>query len=415
MPSIFQRARSGWNAFLGRDPTRHDDIYESGFSYRPDYVRYSYGNGKSIVSNVYNRIAVSVAAIEFKHAKVDENGQYISTMDSYLNDCINIEANVDQTGRAFIQDIVESMLDEGTIAVVPTDTDFDPTGESERFDIFEMRVGRIIKWMPSSVMIRVYNEKTGMFEDIRMPKSSTAIITNPFYSVMNEPNSTLQRLIRTIHKLDKLNDETSNDKFNMIISLPYVIRTEARRQEAEKRRKEIENQLANSKYGVAYTEATEHVTQLNRPIENNLWAQVKELTVELYNELGLTQAVIDGTADEQAMINFYNNTIVPICSAICDEFIRKFLSKTARAQNQSITFFRDPFKLVPVSQLADIADKFRRNEIMSSNEIRATVGMKPSDAQNADELRNPNLNAAKTESTDDSQHNLQSKEGVTNA
>lgn len=408
MPSVFQRVRAGWNAFLGRDPTPkidpsyQDAFYSYGYSYRPDKIRYSRGSQRAIVANVYNRISVSVASIEFKHAKLDETGQYSETIDSGLNKCLTLEANEDQTGRSLIQDIVESMMDEGVVAVVPTDTDFDPTGDSERFDVLELRVGLIKMWYPSAVLVHLYNERTGKFEDVKLPKTSVAIIENPFYSVMNEPNSTLQRLIRTINKLDKMNDQTSNGKLNLLIQLPYTIRSEQKRAEAERRRLDLENQLANSKYGVGYTDATEHVTQLNKSLDNNLWTQVKELTSELYNELGLTQGVLDGTADESAMINFYNNTITPICNAICDEFKRKFLSRTARAQNQSIVFFRDPFKLVPVSQLADIADKFRRNEIMSSNELRAKIGIKPSKAENADELRNPNLNEAKQPNNEDS-------------
>lgn len=408
MPSVFQRVRAGWNAFLGRDPTPkidssyQDAFYSYGYSYRPDKIRYSRGSQRAIVANVYNRISVSVASIEFKHAKLDETGQYSETIDSGLNKCLTLEANEDQTGRSLIQDIVESMMDEGVVAVVPTDTDFDPTGDSERFDVLELRVGLIKMWYPSAVLVHLYNERTGKFEDVKLPKTSVAIIENPFYSVMNESNSTLQRLIRTINKLDKMNDQTSNGKLNLLIQLPYTIRSEQKRAEAERRRLDLENQLANSKYGVGYTDATEHVTQLNKSLDNNLWTQVKELTAELYNELGLTQGVLDGTADESAMINFYNNTITPICNAICDEFKRKFLSRTARAQNQSIVFFRDPFKLVPVSQLADIADKFRRNEIMSSNELRAEIGMKPSKAENADELRNPNLNEAKQPNNEDS-------------
>lgn len=408
MPSVFQRVRAGWNAFLGRDPTPkidpsyQDAFYSYGYSYRPDKIRYSRGSQRAIVANVYNRISVSVASIEFKHAKLDETGQYSETIDSGLNKCLTLEANEDQTGRSLIQDIVESMMDEGVVAVVPTDTDFDPTGDSERFDVLELRVGLIKMWYPSAVLVHLYNERTGKFEDVKLPKTSVAIIENPFYSVMNEPNSTLQRLIRTINKLDKMNDQTSNGKLNLLIQLPYTIRSEQKRAEAERRRLDLENQLANSKYGVGYTDATEHVTQLNKSLDNNLWTQVKELTSELYNELGLTQGVLDGTADESAMINFYNNTITPICNAICDEFKRKFLSRTARAQNQSIVFFRDPFKLVPVSQLADIADKFRRNEIMSSNELRAKIGIKPSKAENADELRNPNLNGAKQPNNEDS-------------
>lgn len=406
MAAFMQRIRSGWNAFLERDPTGQTAFYGeivNGSSYRPDILRYSRGTERTVVAKVYNKISVSVASIEFVHARLDEKGQYSETMQSGLNNCLTLEANIDQTGRAFIQDLVESMFDEGVIAVVPTDTDFDPTTESEKFDVLELRVGKILMWYPSEVLVHLYNERTGRFEDVKLPKSAVGIIANPFYSIMNEPNSTLQRLVRTINNLERMNTNTSSGKLNLLIGLPYTIHSERRRQEAELRRKDIETQLSSSKYGVAYADAAEHITQLNRPLENNLWEQVKDLTAELYNELGLTQAVIDGTADEAAMINFYNTTITPICNAICDEFKRKFLSKTARAQKQSIVYFRDPFKLVPVSQLADIADKFRRNEIMSSNELRAEIGKKPSKAENADELRNPNLNQAKDGSDQDAQ------------
>lgn len=400
MASLAQRFRSGWNAFLGRDPTKEreftsGDVY--GYTSRPDRVRYTLSNQRSIVSSVYNRIAVDVSQINMVHAKLDNEGYYKETVDSTLNDCLTIEANVDQTGKAFIQDMVESMFDEGVIAVVPTDTDDDPTNLSQNWDIYSLRTGRITEWYPLAVKIRLYNERNGQYQDVILPKDMVAIITNPFYSTMNEPNSTLQRLIRTINKLDKLNDQNTTNKLNLIISLPYVTNTDQRRKEAERRRKDIENQLEASPLGIAYADGTERITQLNRPLETNLWEQVKELTTELFNKLGVTQAILDGTADEATTINYYNNTIAPICSAIADEFKRKFLSKTAITQGHTIFFFRDPFKLVPVSQLADIADKFRRNEIMTSNELRAEIGMKPSDAENAETLRNPNLNASNEE------------------
>lgn len=397
MPSIAQRFRSGWNAFLGRDPTKQtlNDL-GYGYSYRPDRMRYTRTNYKTVVASVYNRIAVDVSAIHFEHARLDDNKNFSETIESDLNNCLNVEANVDQTGRAFLQDVVESMFDEGVVAVVPTHTDVDPYNTTA-FKVLELRVGKILEWYPSTIKVHLYNEMIGQFQDVILPKSGVAIIENPFYSVMNEPNSTLQRLLRTISRLEALNEQTGSGKLDLIIQLPYLVKSEQKRKEAEQRRKDLEMQLADSKYGVGYIDGTEHVTQLNRSLENNLWQQVKDLTTQLFNQLGLTQGVLDGTADEATMINYYNSTVAPICSAITDEFIRKFLSKTARSQKQSIVFFRDPFKLVPVSQLADIADKFRRNEIMTSNELRSEIGLKPSDAANAEELRNPNLNASDQE------------------
>ena len=400
MPSVIQRFRSGWNAFLGRNPTNvitreGPGIEYYSYAYRPDRARFSRGNERSIVASIYNRIAIDVSAISFEHAMVDENGAYTAPVDSGLNNCLNISANTDQTGKALLQDLVQSMFDEGCVAVVPTDTHYAPTELSERFNILELRVGRITQWYPSEVMVHLYNERTGRYQDVRLPKSSVAIIENPFYATMNEPNSTLQRLVRTINKQDDLNSQTASGKLDLIIQLPYVVRSEQRRIEANQRRKELESQLAGSKYGVAWTDGTEHVTQLNRSLENNLWEQVKDLTAQLYNQLYLTQAVLDGSADETVMINYFNNTIAPICSAICDEFKRKFLSKTARSQGQSVVFFRDPFKLVPVAKLAEIADKFRRNEIMTSNELRAEIGFRPSKSEKAETLDNPNLNQSK--------------------
>lgn len=399
MASIFQRFRSGWNAFLGRDPTHYKSTdLGIGYGVRPDRMYYTRGNYRSVVAAIYNRISVDVSSIEIVHARLDENNRYAETIESDLNNCLTVEANVDQTGKSFLQDLVESMLDEGVVAVVPTDTDVDPATGS--FKIIEVRTAKIVEWYPYDVKVHIYNERTGRYQDIIVSKSSTAIIQNPFYSSMNEPNSNLQRLIRTISRLDALNDQTGSGKLDMIIQLPFVIKSNQRRKEAEKRRRDLEMQLSDSKYGVGYIDGTERVTQLNRSVENNLWEQVKDLTARVYNQLGLTQAIIDGTADEQATINYFNNTIAPICSAIADEFKRKFLTKTARSQKQSIVFFRDPFKLVPVSQLADIADKFRRNEIMTSNELRSELGFKPSDAANAEELRNPNLNASNEEIAD---------------
>ena len=400
MASLSQRFRSGWNAFLGRDPTKEreytgGEVY--GYTSRPDRVRFTLSNQRSVVASVYNRIAVDVSQIEMIHAKLDDQNHYMETVDSSLNRCLTIESNIDQTSKAFIQDIVESMFDEGTVAVVPTDTDDDPTTGSQRWDIYSMRTGRITEWYPLAVKVRLYNDRIGQYQEIVLPKDSVAIITNPFYATMNEPNSTLQRLIRTINKLDKLNEQNTSNKLNLIISLPYITKTDQRKREAERRRKDLENQLENSPLGVAYADGTERITQLNRPLENNLWEQVKELTTELFNKLGVTQAILDGTADEATTINYYNNTIVPICSAIADEFKRKFLSQTAITQKHTIFFYRDPFKLVPVSQLADIADKFRRNEIMTSNELRAEIGMKPAETEDANSLRNPNLNKSAEE------------------
>lgn len=415
MPSIIQRFHSGWNAFLGRDPTNvikpeNGEPY-FGYASRPDRIRFTRGNQRSIVSSIYNRISLDVAAINFEHAKVDESGNFMEPIDSPLQNCLTVEANTDQTGKNLIQDIVQSMFDEGVVAVVPTDTDYDPTGLSERYDILRLRTGRIQNWYPSEVVVRLYNERQGRFQDVRLPKSMVAIIENPFYATMNEPNSTLQRLIRAINTLDEMNSNVAANKLDIIIQLPYSVKSEQRREEANRRRKDLEDQLAGSKYGIAWSDSTERITQLNRAVENNLWEQVKDLTAQLYNQLGLTQGVIDGTADESVMINYYNNTITPICSAICDEFKRKFLSKTARSQSQSIVFFRDPFKLVPVSQLADIADKFRRNEIMTSNEIRSKIGERPSKAENASELRNPNLNKSQEEMGDNgnNQHDVQNE------
>lgn len=400
MASLTQRFRSGWNAFLGRDPTKEREFTSGevyGYTSRPDRVKFTLSNQRSVVASVYNRIAVDVSQIEMVHAKLDDQNHYKETVDSSLNDCLTIEANVDQTAKAFIQDIVESMFDEGTVAVVPTDTDDDPTTDSQKWDIFSMRTGRILEWYPLAVKVRVYNERLGIFQDLVLPKDMVAIITNPFYATMNEPNSTLQRLIRTINKLDKLNEQNTTNKLNLIISLPYITKSAQRKKEAERRRSDLENQLENSPLGVAYADGTERITQLNRPLETGLWEQVRDLTTELFNKLGVTQAILDGTADEATTINYYNNTIVPICSAIADEFKRKFLSRTAITQGHTIFFYRDPFKLVPVSQLADIADKFRRNEIMTSNEMRAEIGMKPNDSEKADDISNPNLNKSNAE------------------
>ena len=391
---LMERIQNGWNAFMSRAPTTA--YYDGGVGnyYRPDRVRFSRGNERSIVTSVYNRIALDVAAISIKHCRMDENGRYISDMKSGLNDCLTLSANVDQTGRAFIQDAVQSMLDEGCVAIVPVDTSTDPTVTGS-YDILSMRTGKIIEWKPAHVRVRLYNERTGNKEDILLPKSMVAIVENPLYAVINEPNSTMQRLIRKLSLLDVTDEQTASGKLDLIIQLPYVIKTEARRQQAEQRRKDIEMQLAGSKYGIAYTDGTEHITQLNRSLENNLMKQVEYLTNMLFSQLGITQTILDGTADEQTMLNYYSRTIEPIVTAIVDEMKRKFLTKTARSQNQSIESFRDPFKLVPVNNIAEIADKFTRNEIMTSNEIRQVIGMKPSDDPKADQLINSNIAQSK--------------------
>lgn len=386
-----ERLQHAWNAFFNRDPTYviRSDTGMS-YPYRPDRPRLTGGNERSIITSVYNRIALDVAAITIQHCVLDDNNRYVKTVNSKLNSCLNLEANIDQTGRAYIQDIAVSLLDEGCVAVVPVDTTFDPevTGS---YDIETMRTGKIIDWYPKHVKIRVYNDNTGRKEDIILPKSSVGIIENPFYAVMNEPNSTLQRLKRKLNLLDAIDEQSGSGKLDLIIQLPYLIKTEARRQQAESRRKDIEMQLAGSKYGIAYTDGTEKITQLNRPVDNNLMKQIEYLTSMLYSQLGITQSILDGTADEKTMLNYTNRTVEPIVSAIVDEFKRKFLTKTARTQKQSIMFFRDPFRLVPVNDIAEIADKFTRNEIMTSNEIRQAVGLKPSDDPKADQLVNSNI------------------------
>ena len=364
----------------------------NGYGYRPDRPRFSMGNERSIVTSVFNRIALDVAAIDIKHVRLDKNGRFLETIDSALNNCLSLEANLDQTGRAFIQDAVMSLLDEGCVALVPTDTDDDPEdGLPGSFDIDSLRVAKILEWYPAHVRLRVYNELKGEKEDIILPKRFVCIIENPLYAVINEPNSTMKRLIRKLSLLDVTDEQTASGKLDLIIQLPYVIKTEARRQQAENRRRDIEQQLAGSKYGIAYTDGTEHITQLNRSLENNLMKQVEYLTSLLFSQLGITQSILDGTADEKTMLNYYSRTIEPIVSAIVDEMKRKFLTKTARSQKQDIMYFRDPFKLVPVDSIAEIADKFTRNEIMTSNEIRQVIGMRPSSDPKADELVNSNI------------------------
>lgn len=387
--SFGSRLKHAWNAFTGNIQMNYRDLGMS-YSYRADRPRMSRGNERSIVTSVYNRIALDVAALNVQHVRLDENGRFLSVIDDGLNNCLTLEANVDQTARSFIQDVVISMFDEGSVAIVPVDTTTDPN-VSGSYDIQSLRVGQILDWYPQYIRTRVYNEQTGRKEDIVVPKSAVAIIENPLYAVINEPNSTMQRLIRKLNLLDVIDEQSGSGKLDLIIQLPYVIKTEARRQQAENRRKDIESQLSGSKYGIAYTDGTEHITQLNRSVNNNLMSQIEYLTSMLYSQLGITQSILDGTADEKTMLNYNNRTIEPIISAIVDEMKRKFLTKTARSQRQSISFFRDPFKLVPVNEIAEIADKFTRNEIMTSNEIRQVVGMKPSDDPRADELRNKNL------------------------
>lgn len=389
--SFGSRLKHAWNAFTGNVQMNYRDLGMS-HSYRADRPRMSRGNERSIVTSVYNRIALDVAALNVQHVRLDKNGRFLSVIDDGLNNCLTLEANVDQTARSFVQDVVISMFDEGSVAIVPVDTTTDPN-VSGSYDIQSLRVGQILDWYPQHIRARVYNEQTGRKEDIVVPKSAVAIIENPLYAVINEPNSTMQRLIRKLNLLDVIDEQSGSGKLDLIIQLPYVIKTEARRQQAENRRKDIENQLSGSKYGIAYTDGTEHITQLNRSVNNNLMSQIEYLTSMLYSQLGITQSILDGTADEKTMLNYNNRTIEPIISAIVDEMKRKFLTKTARSQHQSISFFRDPFKLVPVNDIAEIADKFTRNEIMTSNEIRQVVGMKPSEDPRADELRNKNLSA----------------------
>lgn len=388
--SFISRLKHGWNAFMNRDPTYHSYDIGPGYSIRPDRPRFTRGNERSIVTSVFNRIALDVADIKIQHCDLDDNDRFVSVRNSKLNNCLNLEANIDQTGRAFIQDVVMSMFDEGCVAIVPVDTTFDPrvTGS---FDILSMRTGKIVEWFPQHVKVNVYNEATGRKEDVILSKRAVCIIENPLYAIVNEPNSTLQRLIRKLNLLDTIDEQSGSGKLDLIVQLPYVIKTDARRQQAEQRRKDIETQLAGSKYGIAYTDGTERITQLNRPVENNLMTQIEYLTSMLYSQLGITTAILDGTADEKTMLNYYNRTIEPIVAAIVDSMKRTFLTKTARAQRQSIMYFRDPFKLVPINSLAETADKLTRNEIMTKNEFRQVLGMKPSNDPKADQLVNSNI------------------------
>lgn len=393
---LIDRFKRAVNVFA-REPTRRD-YYDTGpgYSYRPDRVRFSRGNERSIVTSVYNRIALDASAINIRHVILDDEGRYKQNAGDGLHNCLTLEANKDQTGRAFLQDVVMSMMDEGCVAIIPIDTTDDPA-DTDSYGILTMRTGKILEWYPNHVLVRAYNDRTGRQEDIKLPKSTIAIIENPFFAVMNESSSTMQRLIRKLNLLDSIDEQSGSGKLDLIIQLPYTVKSSLRREQANQRKKDLEMQLAGSKYGVAYIDATEKVTQLNRSVDNNLMTQIEYLTNLLFSQLGITQSILDGTADEKTMLNYYNRTIEPIVSAIVDEMKRKFLTKTARSRNHSIQFFRDPFKLVPVNDIAEIADKFTRNEIMTKNEIRQIIGMKPSDDPKADELRNANLSEPKTE------------------
>lgn len=392
MPPLLTNIKHAWNAFFNKDPTpAYNRDFGAGFSYRPDRPRLSAGNARSIVASIYNRIAIDAANIKMEHVKLDENGAFNETVLDSFNTVLTSSANIDQTGKALMRDIIMSMFDEGCVAVVPVDTSVKPV-ESGAYDIYTMRTGKITEWYPQHVQVRLYNERTGRHEEIVLSKNTVAIIENPFYAIMNEPNSTLQRLIRKINLLDRVDEQSSSGKLDLIIQLPYVVKSKTRQAQAEERRHDIEMQLSGSKYGIAYIDGTEKITQLNRAVENNIWAEVKDLTSMLYNQLGLTENIFNGTAKEEEMINYYNSTIDPILSAISDEFQRKFFTPTAITQGHAIRYFRDPFRLVPVKELAEIADKFTRNEIASSNEIRQVIGWKPSDDPRADELVNANIN-----------------------
>lgn len=394
---LTDRLRHAWDAFRNRDPTRIDTYSLGKASYRnPDKVRLTINNERSIIASIYNRIAIDCASIAIRHVRLNENGQYLEDIDDSLNECLTISPNLDQTPRSFIQDLVLSLFDEGYIAMVPVEADFDPI-ETGSYEIFQLRRGRITEWFPENVRLECYNQKTGRIEEIIMPKKTTAIIENPMYTVMNGPNSTLQRLISKLNMLDAIDKQSSSGKMDLIIQLPYTVRSETKRAQAEQRRKDIEVQLMDSKYGIAYADATERIIQLNRPVENNLLGQIEYLTKELYTQLGLTTGIFDGTASEEEQLRYNNGTIEPIVAAIADEMKRKFLTKTARTRGHSIMFFRDPFKLAPISQVAELGDKLTRNEILTSNEFRAIIGYKPSTDPKADELRNSNIAASKQE------------------
>lgn len=397
--AIVDRIKNAWNAFVAnKDPTSQQeqqynyvDSYGGGYSYRPDRMRFTRGNEKSIVTSVLNRIALDAATVDIRHVRLDENNRFVAEMPSNLNECLSVDANLDQTGRALLQDIVQSMLDEGCVAIVPTYCDNNPRKSDSIGDIYELRVGKIVEWYPAWVKVRVYNEKTGRQQEIMMPKRAVAIVENPLYAVMNEPNSTLQRLIRKLALLDRIDEQKGSNKLDLIIQLPYTIRTEARRAQAENRRKDIEMQLSSSKFGIAYTDATEHITQLNRSVDSQIQTQIEYLTNQLYSQLGIDATIMNGTANEETMTHYYNRTIEPILSAIVEEMRRKFLTKTARTQRQSILFFRDSFKLIPTSKLSDMANALLRNEILTANEFRQILGMKPATDPKADELRNSNM------------------------
>ena len=407
--SIGSRFKNAWNAFSNKNPTSSNNGY-GGYYYRPDRVRLTTRNERSIITSVFNRIAIDVAAIDINHCQLDEDGRFQSIISSSLNECLTVEANLDQTGRNLIQDAVMSMFDEGCVAIVPVDTTFNPK-DTNSYDILSLRVGKIVTWYPTQVRVEVYNERKGLKEEVTLDKSDVAIIENPLYAIMNEPNSTLQRLIRKLVLLDSIDEQSGSGKLDLIIQLPYIVKSPARKAQAEQRRKDIENQLAGSKYGIAYTDGTEKITQLNRPVENNLMKQIEYLTSMLYSQLGITQSILDGTADERTMLNYNSRIIEPIVSAIVNGMKWKFLTKTARSQKQSIMFFKDPFKLVPVGDLAEIGDKMTRNEIMSSNELRQVIGLKPSDDPRADELRNKNLNEPANKSEESEKPNELLEEG----
>ena len=409
--NLISRLKHSWNAFMNRDPTYDYINTGPGYSSRPDRPRFTRGNERTIVTAIYNRIALDVASINISHCKVDNNGRFIETINSSLNKCLNLEANLDQTGRAFVQDIVMSMLDEGSVAIVPVETDISPS-KTESYKILSMRTGKIIEWYPNHVKIRLYDERDGEKKDIKLEKKSVAIIENPLYAVINEHNSTMQRLMRKLSLLDSMDERMSTGKLDMIIQLPYVIKSETRRKEAERRRKELEEQMSGSTYGIGYIDGTERIVQLNRSLDNNLVKQVEQLTSQLYSQLGITQAILDSSASEEEMLNYYSRTIEPIISAIVDEMKRKFLTKTARTQNQTIKFFRDPFRLVPLSKLAEIAGTFTQNEIITANEVRQIIGMKPSDDPKADQLVNSNINQTGLGvGIEDQQKQEQSQEG----
>lgn len=395
--TIGERIKNAWNAFVSRDSAKVN-TYNYGLSYgnKPDRLTLNFGNERSIIASIYNRIAMDVAALDIRHVRLDDNERYVETIQSGLNNCLSNEANIDQSGREFIQDIVLSLFDEGCVGILPVDTKGDPM-LSDSYDILSMRTCKIIEWYPKHVRVKAYDDRNGKKRELIVPKRIVGIIENPLYSVMNQPNSTLKRLIMKLNMLDSMDKQSSSGKLDLIIQFPYVIKGEVKKKQAEERRKQIEEQLSGSKYGIAYTDGTERITQLNRPVENQLMSQIEYLTRMLFSQLGLTEAIFDGTADEAAMINYHNRTIEPVISAIINGMSRKFLTSTARSQGQAIKFFRDPFKLVPVSQIADIADKFTRNEILTSNEVRSIVGYKPSNDPDADELRNKNLNKSNEE------------------